>query len=57
MTQNRVEFINIGQVRRAKIGSAAKTWIVVIWKDMDYKGLYENILFDRNEGEGSTMLN
>ena len=48
MPVQRVEFINLGQVKRAK-GRPKKTWIEVIRQDIEAKGLTESILLDRNE--------
>ena len=44
----RVEFINLGQVKRAK-GRPKKTWMEVIRQDIEAKSLNEGILLDRTE--------
>ena len=44
----RVERINLGQVKRAQ-ERPKKTWMEVIRKDIEAKGLSEGILLDRNE--------
>lgn len=40
--------LNLAQVKRAK-GWPEKTWIEVILKDMNARGLNEDILLDRKE--------